>query len=98
MSLNIGLTTPYHHLNANFFLKIVNTLVEDLQEVIMGIAYPIRKNDEAKDEVETQEDLVESLRKLIMGKFDEKKDEFYKWSQTIHDEVRSVCKIVRLLV
>lgn len=59
---------------------------EDLQEAIIGIAYPIRKKDEAKDEVETQEDLVESLRKLIMGKFDEKKDEFYKWSQTIHDE------------
>ena len=68
------------------------TLVEDLQEAIIGIAYPIRKKDETKDEVETQEDLVESLRKLIMGKFDEKKDEFYKWSQTIHDEVRSFMK------
>ena len=73
-----------------FSLKIVYTLVEDLQEAIIGIAYPIRKKDET--EVETQEDLVESLRKLIMGKFDEKKDEFYKWSQTIHDEVRSLMK------
>ena len=92
MSLNKALTTPYHHLNTKFSLKIVYTLVEDLQEAIIGIAYPIRKKDETKDEVETQEDLVESLRKLIMGKFDEKKDEFYKWSQTIHDEVRSVTK------
>ena len=58
----------------------------------MGIAYPLRKKDVTNDAVETQEDLVESLRKLIMGKFDEKKDEFYKWSQTIHDEVRSFMK------
>ena len=35
-----------------------------------------------------------------MGKFDEKKDEFYKWSQTIHDEVRSFrknCQIISLI-
>ena len=75
-----------------FSLKIVYTLVEDLQEAIIGIAYPIRKKTENKDEDENKEDLVESLRKLIMGKFDEKKDEFYKWSQTIHDEVRSLMK------
>ena len=35
-----------------------------------------------------------------MGKFDEKKDEFYKWSQTIYDEVRSVmkkCSVISLI-
>ena len=32
-------------------------------------------------------DLVESLRKLIMGKFENENDEFYKWSRSIHDEV-----------
>ena len=60
---------------------------EDLQEAIIGIAYPFKKKSENEDGVEGQEDLVESLRKLIMGKFDNKKNEFYEWSQTIHDEV-----------
>ena len=32
-----------------------------------------------------------------MGKFDEKKDEFYKWSQTIHDEVGSVMKKILII-
>ena len=36
---------------------------------------------------QNQEDLAESLRKLIVEKFDGKKSEFYEWSQTIHDEV-----------
>ena len=60
---------------------------EDLEEAIMGIAYPRKKKTENKDEGEKKEDLVESLRNLILGKFDDKKSEFYEWSQTIHDEV-----------
>ena len=59
---------------------------EDFQEAMMGIVFPPRK--ESKEGAE--EDLVESLRKLIMGKFDDSKDDFYKWSQTIHDEVRYI--------
>ena len=39
------------------------------------------------DEVENKEDLVESLRKLIMGKFEDKDFEFFQWSRTMHDEV-----------
>ena len=60
---------------------------DDLEEAIMGIAYPRRKKTENRNENENKEDLVESLRKLILGKFDDKKGEFYEWSQTIHDEV-----------
>ena len=60
---------------------------DDLEEAIMGIAYPRRKKPGNKDEDENKEDLVESLRKLILAKFDDKKGEFYEWSQTIHDEV-----------
>ena len=63
---------------------------EDLKEAIIGIAYPQKKKAENSDEVENKEDLVDSLRKLIMGKFDEKIDEFFIWSRTIHDEVFSV--------
>ena len=63
---------------------------DDLEEAIMGIAYPRRKKTENRDEDENNEDLVESLRKLILGKFDDKKSEFYEWSQNIHDEVGSV--------
>ena len=59
---------------------------EDFQEAMMGIVFPPRK--ESKEGAEEKEDLVESLRQLIMGKFDDSKDDFYKWSQTIHDEVR----------
>ena len=60
---------------------------EDLEEAIMEMAYPRKKKTENKDEGEKKEDLVESLRKLILGKFNDKKSEFYEWSQTIHDEV-----------
>ena len=60
---------------------------EDLEEAIVGIAYQRKKKTENKDEDENKEDLVESLRKLILGKFDDKKSEFYEWSQTILDEV-----------
>ena len=63
---------------------------DDLEEAIMGIAYTRRKKTENRDEDENKEDLVESLRKLILGKFDDKKEEFYKWSQNIHDEVHLV--------
>ena len=60
---------------------------EDLEEAIVGIAYQRKKKTENNDEDETQEHLDESLRKLILGKFDDKKSEFYEWSQTILDEV-----------
>ena len=60
---------------------------EDLEEVIMGIAYQRKKKTENNDEDENKEDLVDSLRKLILGKFDHKKIEFYEWSQTVLDEV-----------
>ena len=63
---------------------------DDLEEAIMGIANTRRKKTENRDEDENNEDLVESLRKLILGKFDDKKSEFYEWSQNIHDEVGSV--------
>ena len=63
---------------------------DDLEEAFMGIAYPRRKKTENRDEDENQEDLVESLRKLILGKFDDKKSEFYEWSQNIHGEVNLV--------
>merc|ERR1712062_153609 len=58
----------------------------DLQEAIMGIAYPFTKDSENNNRVEGDENLVESLRKLIMGKFENENDEFYKWSRSIHDE------------
>ena len=57
----------------------------DLKEAIIGIAYPVRKKDQA--DKENEENLVESLRKLILGKFENKHNEFYEWSRTIHDEV-----------
>ena len=60
---------------------------ENLEETIVGIAYQRKKKTENKDEDEKNVDLVESLRKLILGKFDDKKSEFYEWSQTILDEV-----------
>ena len=60
---------------------------EDLEEAVMGIAYQRKKKTENNDEDETQEHLDESLRKLILGKFDDKKGEFCEWSQTILDEV-----------
>jgi len=77
----------YYHLWCNFY-----TLGEDLEEALVAIVYPRKKKNENKDEVEQKEDLVDSLRNLILGKFDEKKDEFYKWSQTIHYEVVSIKK------
>ena len=58
---------------------------EDLEEAIMKIAYPRKKKIANKDEA--IEDLVESFGKLILQRFDDKKSEFYEWSQTIHDEV-----------
>ena len=60
---------------------------EDLEEAIMGIAYQRKKKTENNDEDEKNENLDESLRKLILGKFDDKKSEFYEWSKTILDEV-----------
>ena len=60
---------------------------EDLMEAIIGLAYPMEMRKEAKGEAESNENLVDSLRKLIMGKFDDKSNEFYEWSRTIHAEV-----------
>ena len=59
---------------------------EDLQEAIIGIAYPQIKKKENGDN-QDGEDLVDSLKKLIMEKFDKKHNEFYEWSRTLHDEV-----------
>ena len=39
------------------------------------------------DEENTEEDLVTSLRKLIMGKFGGRKIDFYEWAQPILDQV-----------
>ena len=67
-----------------------------MPSLIIGIAYPRMKKSENEDEggpSQSQDDLVESLSKLIMEKFDGKKDEFYKWSQSIHDEVGAVLVI-----
>ena len=72
---------------------MVYILGEDLEDALIAILYPRKKKTENKDEVDHKEDLVESLRKLILGRFDEKMDEFYKWSQTIHYEVVAVKKI-----
>ena len=51
--------------------------------LIIGIAYPIEKNDEVED----KEDLVQSLRTLIMGRFEDKHFEFFEWSRTMHKQV-----------
>ena len=47
----------------------------------------MKKKDEKNDEVGDKDDLVDSLRKLIMGKFEDKDFEFFQWSRTMHDEV-----------
>ena len=65
---------------------------EDLKEAFIEIAYPPKRKTENVDQVENKEDLVDSLRKLILGKFDEKIDEFFIWSRRIHDEVSSSMK------
>ena len=58
-----------------------------LGSLIIGIAYPIKKKDEQNDEAENNEDLVESLGKLILGRFEDKDYEFFKWSRTMHEQV-----------
>ena len=63
-----------------------------LGSLIIGIAYPIEKNDEKNDEVEDKEDLVQSLRTLIMGRFEDKHFEFFEWSRTMH---KQVVKVIR---
>ena len=55
--------------------------------LIIGIAYPMKKKDEKNDEVDNKDDLVDSLRKLIIGKCEDKHYKFYEWSRTMHDEV-----------
>ena len=61
-----------------------------LGSLIIGIAYPMKKKDEKNDEVENKEDLVQSLRKLILGRFEDKHFEFFEWSRTMHEQVASV--------
>ena len=58
-----------------------------LGSLIIGIAYPMKKKDEKNDEVENKEDLVQSLRKLILGRFEDKHFEFFEWSRTMHEQV-----------
>ena len=61
---------------------------EDLETALIRMAYPRQQKTCArKGDEENDEDLTNSLRKMIMGKFDGQTDRFYKWSQTIHDEV-----------
>ena len=60
---------------------------EDLESAIIGIAYP-RKKKQIDKKGEDKPTLIDELRKLIMGKFDEDKNAFYEWSQKIHEEVR----------
>ena len=59
---------------------------EDLEAALNKILYP-RKNNKTEKCNKSQMNLIEELRKLIMGKFDDDKNAFYEWSQTIHDEV-----------
>ena len=80
---------PYRHTNTRIFAQMFITQTKYLQEAIVGIAYPVKKKDEENDEGENK-NLMQSLRKLIMGKFDDKKNEFYEWSQAIHDEVLKI--------
>ena len=61
-----------------------------LGSLILGIAYPMKKKDEKNDGVENNENLVESLRKLILGRFEDKHFEFFEWSRTMHEQVASV--------
>ena len=58
-----------------------------LGSLILGIAYPMKKKDETNDGVENNENLVESLRKLILGRFEDKHFEFFEWSRTMHEQV-----------
>ena len=67
--------------------ELWNFGAEDVKTAIIGIAYPQKKTSEQNDDADSKEDLVESLIKLIMGKFDDKINEFFEWSRTIHDEV-----------
>ena len=60
---------------------------EDLESAIIGIAYP-RKQKKTEEDGGDKISLVQELRKLIMGKFDNDKSAFYEWSQTVHEEVR----------
>ena len=56
----------------------------DLELALVRIVYPKKKNDkESKGKIS----LIEELRKLIMEKFYDDKNQFYEWSQTVHEEV-----------
>ena len=60
---------------------------EDLESALIRITYPRRKQKNDK-KAEGKNGLIEDLRKLIMEKFDNDKNKFYEWSQTVHEEVR----------
>ena len=47
----------------------------------------MKKKDDKNDEVQNKEDLVQSLRTLIMGRFEDKHFEFFEWSRTMHKQV-----------
>ena len=66
----------------------------DLELAIMKVSYPRKKSKIEKND-DSQIDLIEELRKLILGKFGDDKNAFYEWSQTIHDEVSPeiICSI-----
>ena len=87
-------------LNSSCIFQRNNATVNDMANALTTILwdtmnefYPIKKKVENNNEVRNEEDLVQSLIKLIMGRFDDKKNEFYEWSQTIHDEVGFVMDI-----
>ena len=71
---------------------------EDLESVIVGLILPRNKTFENNDNVENEENLAESLQKLIMGKFDNKRTEFYEWAQGIHDQVLRAVNVACLLI
>ena len=59
------------------FRSTVNGHMTVNGSLIIGIAYPMKKKDEKNDEVDNKDDLVDSLRKLILGKFEGKDFEFF---------------------
>ena len=63
---------------------------EDLESALNKIVYP-RKKKKTDQKSEAKISLIEELRKLIMEKFNDDKNKFYEWSQTVHDEVTLYC-------
>ena len=63
---------------------------EDLESALNKIVYP-RQKKKTDQKSEAKISLIEELRKLIMEKFNDDKNKFYEWSQTVHDEVTLYC-------